>query len=600
VSTLNFRFTTERAIGLSLFLFAFLVFWLSPVKQVTDSGYSMLLSQSLIEHQTFALDVYPLPRLEPVDRGYYTSDGPLHQLELINSHIYYHFPPGGPILSVPYVAVANAFGQRVTEPDGTYNERNEIRVEAALASLLMAVLTVVFFLTARLVLPVAWSLVIAVGASFGTQVWSTASRAMWTDTWGILLLAIAIFLLIAREAGKRRINSVLFGTLMAWVYFVRPTNAVHIIAISVYLALYYRRLIIGYVLTGLAWLGLFVAYSWYYFHQALPSYYRASRIYFGVFWQALAGNLISPSRGLLVYVPVLFFVGYLLVRHCYHLAHRRLLVLALAAIVLHVLLVSSFGHWWGGFSYGPRFMTGLVPWFVLLGIVGVEAALKARGQSSVAGSRTGWRVEMASGALILCLSIAINARGAISWATWQWNAQPLHIDRHPERLWDWRQPQFLAGLINPPPPAQYPQASAGRVEFVGSETEQFLWYGWSAPGPDYVWSDGREAALVFAIEPVQNLALTLRVAGFVVPPKHDQQRVQLSLNGSPVGSFVLTDANPHEYKIGLPSALLGRKNVLTFALPDAVAPKRLGVNPDARDLGIALYWIEFGSGQPLR
>jgi hypothetical protein len=52
--------------------------------------------------------------------------------------------------------------------------------------------------------------------------------------------------------------------------------------------------------------------------------------------------------------------------------------------------------------------------------------------------------EFVAGALLLALSIGINGRGAISEATAMWNVRPVSVDEHPERLWDWRDPQFLA------------------------------------------------------------------------------------------------------------------------------------------------------------
>jgi len=40
--------------------------------------------------------------------------------------------------------------------------------------------------------------------------------------------------------------------------------------------------------------------------------------------------------------------------------------------------------------------------------------------------------------------VAINARGAADSATARWNITPVNVDEHPERLWDWEHPQFLA------------------------------------------------------------------------------------------------------------------------------------------------------------
>ena len=431
--------------GASVFVLTLSIFLISRIHQVADSEYSMLLSQSLLSHRSFALDEFALPRHEPVWHGYYFKNGPAYQLEVTRGHLYYHLPPGSSLLSVPFVAAFNLFGISAANPDGTYDRRGEVIIEAALAALLMAGLSVLFFYTARLFLPTGWSIVIAFAGALGTQVYSTASRAMWSDTWGILLLGVVIFLLLRTEIGKRRFNSVLLASLLSWMYFVRPTFSVHVFAVSVYILIFHRRQFLPLAITGGAWLAGFVAYSWFHFGQLLPNYYRASRLEFDSFWVALAGNLISPARGVLIYVPSLLFVTYLLVRYRRNLPYLRLVWLSLAIIAGHLAIVSSFNHWWGGHSFGPRLTTGLVPWFVLLGILGVGAMLRQR-EERASASPARWRIELACGVLLVLASAFINTRGATSHATWLWNMRPAEIDQHPERLWDWNQPQFLAGM----------------------------------------------------------------------------------------------------------------------------------------------------------
>ena len=439
------RLSPTMKAGLLVFALTLSIFLISRIHQVTDSAYSMLLTQSLIEHGSFQLDHYALPRYEPQWHGYYFKNGPIYQLEVFNNHLYYHLPPGSSILSAPFVAVLNLLGVSAAHSDGTYNPRDETRIEAGLAALLMATLAVIFFYTARLVLSTAWSMTVALAGALGTQVYSTASRALWSETWGILLLGIVILILLRSETEKRSIKPILLATLLSWMYFVRPTFSVHIIAISLYVLIFHPRSVMRLVITGLIWLAAFVFYSWSHFGQALPSYYRASRLQFDTFWIALAGNLISPSRGLLVYVPVLLFVAFLVMRYWRQIIYQRLAWLSVAIIIAHLLVVSSFPHWWGGHSFGPRFTTGLVPWFVLLGILGVRAMLAWRKESGAA-SLAGWRVQLLCGALLLLASAFINTRGATSHATWLWNSRPVGVDEHPEKLWDWSQPQFLAGL----------------------------------------------------------------------------------------------------------------------------------------------------------
>ncbi|HJU56815.1 MAG TPA: hypothetical protein VJ715_19680 [Pyrinomonadaceae bacterium] len=441
------RISRTTFAAILIFVLTLSIFLFSRIHQMADSHYSMLLSQSLLSHHSFTLDAYALPRHEPVWHGYYFKNGPDYQLEVMNGHLYYHLPPGSSVLSVPFVAAFNLLGVSAANTDGSYDRRAEVIIEAGLAALLMAALAVIFFYTARLVLPLPWSVAAAGGFALGTQVYSTASRALWSDTWGILLLGIVVFLLLRNETTKRGLNPVLLASLLAWTYFVRPTYSVHITAVSVYLFIFHRRLFLPYALTGAAWLMLFVSYSWFHFGRLLPSYYSASRLEFDSFWEALAGNLVSPARGLLVYVPVLLYVAFLLVRHRTTLTHRRLLWLSAAIIAGHLVAISSFNHWWGGHSFGPRFSTGLVPWFVLLAVLALRAMLDWREQHRTA-SRAGWRAQLACGALLLLASLFINTRGATSHATWLWNQRPAEVDQHPERLWDWRQPQFLAGMTD--------------------------------------------------------------------------------------------------------------------------------------------------------
>jgi len=574
-----------------LFLLALLVFLRAPIHDVTDSAYSMLASESLLRHHTSTLDQYALPRYEPKHYVDYVSNGPMYTIELANGHLYYFFPPGNLVLSAPLVAVFNLFGISAANHDGSYNPEGETLIESVLAALLMAGLTVIFFYTSRLLLPLTWSIVIALFGAFGTQIFSTASRVLWTDTWGTFLLGIALWLILRREARKGELHAVILATLLAWLYFVRPTFSVHIIAITIYVLFCQRKYFVRYALTGAFWLALFFWYSWHNFQHLLPSYYRASRLYFGVFWTALAANIVSPGRGLLVYVPVLFFVGYLVLRYRRQLAYPRIVLLAVAVTVVHLAVMSCFGHWWGGYSYGPRFSTGLVPWFVVVAILGVQARKNWLQKPGAAMSLLSKRLELSAGALLLLASIAINSFGAADRKTALWNVRPLNIDLHPERNWDWRQPQFLAGFVHPPFPDVVPELPE-RIDANKSESDPFFWYGWSPAEPQFRWSDDYEAAMVFTVAHPRDTVLTMKATGFIVPGAN-RQRLSVALNGTAVSNFEITNDAPGEYTIGLPSNILRNRNVLTFTLPDAVSPESLALSKDSRKLGLALYWLKF-------
>ncbi len=586
---------SDHSIAALIFLFTLLLFVRSPVFQGTDSGYSMLLSQSLIDYGSFKLDNYAIPRTELADwvYGNYLSVKNIYQIEVVGDHLYYYFPPGTPVLSVPYVFLMNRFGISAANEDGTYNLKGEHQIEASLAALLMAVLACVFFYTARLLLPKSWSVIIAVGCALGSQVWSTASRAMWSETWGLLLLGLALWMLLAAETGKGKLRPVLLASLLAWMYFVRPTNSVTILGVSIYVLIFYRRKFLSFALTGSLWLAGFVLYSWHNFGRLLPSYYEASRLSFDSFWVALAGNLVSPGRGLLVYVPWILFVAYLLIRYWRYVPHKKVLILSLPVVVAHLLVVSSFGHWWGGHGFGARFMTSMIPWFVLQTVLAVRAWLNEREKRGEIPSRITWRAQITMGALLLLLSVFINGRGAMSRKTWEWNVRRLDIDRHPEKVWDWREPQFLAGLVESPQPKSFPIVNDTTVEFGKAESDDYMGYGWSGSEGNFRWSDGRKAALLFGLERTDGMLVRMKMGAFIVPDQLDSQRVNISLNGRPITTLTLTTRDADVYEIALPKEALASENVLIFELPNAASPYSFGLNEDRRELGVAVEWMQF-------
>jgi hypothetical protein len=91
--------------------------------------------------------------------------------------------------------------------------------------------------------------------------------------------------------------------------------------------------------------------------------------------------------------------------------------------------------WWAGHSFGPRFMTDIVPFLVFF------LAFNFRLSNTI-----GVWAQTAISICILVLaliSVTIHARGAFRYSTWAWYYIPQNIDENPRRAWDWRDPQFL-------------------------------------------------------------------------------------------------------------------------------------------------------------
>ena len=94
-------------------------------------------------------------------------------------------------------------------------------------------------------------------------------------------------------------------------------------------------------------------------------------------------------------------------------------------------------------------MADLIPWFVLLAILGCAAELhRDRGANVTADTRIPGmpRTIQRMGAAALAISILMNAPGALSIATMWSNVRPTDVDKHPEHVRDWKRPQFLGNM----------------------------------------------------------------------------------------------------------------------------------------------------------
>jgi len=422
----------------TLWVGMFLLFFGSPVLQMNDSQYSMLTAESIIHNHTADLSGYRIKNYQE-DLPFNTIAGThAYQLARINGRLLYGFPHGTSILSLPFVAVMDAMGVSPATRDGAYNLAGEMLDQKMLAAVLMASLVVIFFRSAMMLLDWRWSGLLAIGAGLATPIWSTASRGMWSHTWEVLLGGMVVSLLLSATINGSSPRPILLATILSWMFFVRPTAAASVLCVSVFILWRAPRDFIRFAATGAFWLLTFIGYSLHFFGSLVPFYYAPSRASSESLAMGLMGNLFSPSRGLFIFCPILIVVLVLVVRRWRALKSQALALIALIAIGLITLSAASYPIWWGGYCYGPRYLTEAIPWFVLLAILGVAAIHD--------DSRRRHNPTLAAAVCMLLISIGINARGAFSFETAKWNdKRPI-----PALMFDWSRPQFLAGLIEEP------------------------------------------------------------------------------------------------------------------------------------------------------
>jgi hypothetical protein len=451
-----------------LFAGVALVYLASPVVQLSDSWYSLLTAQRLATHAS--LDLATVTSLAPDQLPLPVVDGLPYPLRRHGTRVLYDFPLGASLLAAPWMGFARVIGLGVEDATGTYLPGRERAHQRLLAALASAAFVTASFVAARSRLPAPTACWFAAAVALATPVWSTTSRGLWSSTAALALLGATLPLLVPHLDGRRQAGGSerdvapgppawRLGLLAGGAYVCRPTAGLAVLVLGAWLLLRHRRIALRFALGAAAPLALLVGISRGHWGTWLPPYYLASRLG-PAEREALLGVLFSPSRGLLVFTPVLALAlvyGLLRLRR---LVLREAFVLGIVGLALHTAMLACFPHWWGGHGYGPRLYAEALPFQVLLLLAVVTDLFVPARCGQPAGSRAATALDAAappaagrerrhrcSRRLLLGLAglgFLLHAAGALSHQSNLWNSRPAEIDRQPERLWDWQDPQWLA------------------------------------------------------------------------------------------------------------------------------------------------------------
>lgn len=423
-STLRSRQGPALSIALFLILFAILV--LGPAKTAIDTKWAIPTAMSLIRGNMGDISEF----VDPNDLSGITTYG---------ERRYNYWPMGAALLAVPIVAAINLFDPNFEDEIKSFKgPGNKI-----IGSVFGAITGTVFFWMiyaqfANVPIAILSTLVLM----FCTSIWSIATRALWSQ--GPMVLTVVIAMLLLLRARTRPSLAQYVSLPLAVAFVIRPTAVAPIVTFSLYILLVYHVYFIKYI----AW-AAFIAVPWiafnlFSFGMPLPVYYFQQGPHGSLIWWAFAAQLISPNRGLLIFSPVLLFSlsGFVLAMRA---RDDRGLHLAFAAtVVFHLLIVSSHANdWWGGWTFGPRFMIDILPYmayffaFNLRAIVPIDNVRR--------------RIVAAAIGLLALVSALIHAHGAYSSAPDKWNAAPTDINHSSDRVWDWADLQFTRGIsfMNP-------------------------------------------------------------------------------------------------------------------------------------------------------
>jgi hypothetical protein len=204
-----------------------------------------------------------------------------------------------------------------------------------------------------------WSLPLALAFAFGTNTWMISSQALWQHGTGEFLIALGMLLVLAPPRAAR---IALLGVVCVLMAANRPPDALVAAAIGFFVVWRNWRSVTWLIAGAVVPMAALLYYNVGFMGDLAGGYGVVKpplNFFQGNGW-GLAGLLVSPSRGLLVFSPFLAFVVVGLIQRLRS-PETRALSVALGLAVLGQLLLYSQGDWRAGTSWGPRWLTDILP-----------------------------------------------------------------------------------------------------------------------------------------------------------------------------------------------------------------------------------------------
>ena len=577
-----------------LIITTFAVTYYSPVDYTdSDPWGAFLTSQAILEHGTIKLDAY-------------SEVLPVYSARILekNNHYYYYNALGTPILTTPFVWLANLRGEDMARLTGPYRNESQSDLQNLLSAITVTISCILIYAICRCYLNYAYSFLITVAFVFGSSIVSTMGTALWNINLEMVFI-LGTLVILAREDQKKTkdLKPVLLGLFLFLAYLCRPTAALFILTTFAYVFLKNRRTFIKMAVTFTLLFSLLVLFSMVEFNQFLPDYYKADFLGNPIIKSAVFGSLLSPSRGLLVFSPYLLipFIG--LILYGKQLYKEAFIWFGAIWFALYLAMISRWSGWGGGYSFGPRLLTDALPALFIITVLVWKRALT---------NPPKWytKILAISFVVLTLLGIFINTyQGLYNQSPAIWNPA-TDIAHAPQYLFNWKYPQFLANPemikvleaerkfnnLNPYKPGHEILPHSKKVVYQG-------WHSPEPPGqtPILRWSDGRSAKILLKVHPRDYMGIN-RLTILIKAATPQPQRISILVNGIEVGvienreNWWLPSTNAFSIDrsiLGLDdTSSHGSKRVeIEFLIPHALIPAVLEpqASQDFRVLGIALY-----------
>lgn len=454
-----------------------------------DTVTNTILAFNLLENHTLHLDAFRNSYFVKMGAYYAFAEGN-------NGHLSSTYPIGTAIVTFPLYVIFYAYlkckyyleSVPILDLTSQSFEVHRLFFEKLAATIITAITVVLFYLSTRLKFPQRISLTSSFIFAFSTNTWMTSSQGLWQHGVSNLALISTIYCLLKANRtsnGSQKIWLLLAGVACGLLPGIRPTSTLFSIATIVY-SIFIFRFRSGFLFLGLVSAIPSFAWNIYYFGNLTGGYskmFPTSPYLFTLqnFIDTFLGILISPSRGLLIFSPIVFYSLF----GTYKIFKLRLgkdeKMIGCMTIASLLLLASYcfYMSWWAGHSYGPRFTTDILP--VTCYLINYCSLYQLEKLNKSIKTIFIYSVFIT---LVIYSTFTqfVGAFGATPGKSW--NGIPLNIDR-PEyqyRLWDIRDNQIERNakalfhkIIKPSITKQaYIQGLSGKIQKITDENNQPL------------------------------------------------------------------------------------------------------------------------------
>jgi hypothetical protein len=276
------------------------------------------------------------------------------------------YPPGSTLAAIPFVAPLAFF-----QADPLSKHSRMRRLGKLVASIYVAASIALLWAIIRRLAPSA-AIPATLLAGAGTMLWSTASQGYWAHGPATFFLVLALFVLLRNRSDLSLTTVAFAGVCLGMAILTRPTTGLFAAA-SILGLLVSRRwresvvLIVAVSAVG----GLLVVYNQHYFGSFLSGgYFGEANAWSTPLHVGLSGLLVAPSRGLFVYVPAFILLPFGVARlgagRTGSVDEKSMIGAWLFATAATVVVYANWHVWWGGWSFGPRFLIEAIPVWVLV------------------------------------------------------------------------------------------------------------------------------------------------------------------------------------------------------------------------------------------